>query len=95
VFFGSGLVAVPEAVRIARTARRIVFQNLALAVGYNLLVIPLALCGQITPLTAAVAMSLSSILVVGNALRLRKTASPPKVPVRWQGGSSLMIEAAE
>ncbi|WP_152485825.1 heavy metal translocating P-type ATPase [Euryhalocaulis caribicus] len=72
VFFESSLMAVPEALDVARQARDLIRQNLVLAVLYNLLVIPVALLGFVTPLMAALAMSLSSMLVVANALRLTK-----------------------
>lgn len=69
VYFGSGLMAIPEALTIAHTANRLVRQNLIFAVSYNALVIPIAVSGHVTPLIAALAMSLSSVLVVANALR--------------------------
>jgi Cu2+-exporting ATPase len=61
-----------EGVRIARRARAILRQNLAWALGYNLVAIPLAVAGLVTPLLAGIGMSASSLLVVANAARLRR-----------------------
>ena len=58
------------ALDIARRARRIVKQNLAWALGYNLVALPLAASGAVPPWAAAIGMSLSSLAVAANALRL-------------------------
>jgi P-type Cu2+ transporter len=81
VFTRDGLDAVAVAHETALRSARMVRQNLALAVLYNCIAVPVAVAGLVTPLVAAVAMSASSILVVGNALRLAGDRSALR-PVR-------------
>jgi P-type Cu2+ transporter len=71
VFQGAKLMPVIELLATARKTRKMSFQNFAVAFGYNLVFVPLAMAGFVTPLVAAIAMSTSSILVTLNAIRLR------------------------
>ncbi|PSJ29366.1 heavy metal translocating P-type ATPase [Streptosporangium nondiastaticum] len=63
--------ALADAVRLARRTSATVRTNLAWAFGYNLVTLPLAAVGLLSPMVAAAAMSVSSVLVVANSLRLR------------------------
>lgn len=78
VFMGESLDAVHFARTIALRAQAIARQNFAIAIGYNLLAVPIAMAGLATPLIAAVAMSSSSLIVIANALRLGLAASGSK-----------------
>jgi len=66
------LRVVPEAITLARAALKTIRRNLAWAFGYNVAAVPLAALGFLNPLIAAAAMTMSSVLVVANSLRLRR-----------------------
>ncbi|MCP5424119.1 MAG: heavy metal translocating P-type ATPase [Gammaproteobacteria bacterium] len=70
IILSGDLRALVIGVRVARSTLGIIRQNMAWAVGYNLFALPLAAAGWIAPWAAALGMSLSSLLVVANALRL-------------------------
>ncbi len=76
VLSGRSLDAVPAAIAIARRTRRIIRENIGWAIGYNLLALPLAAAGTVTPWLAALGMALSSLLVTANALRLTRIPAP-------------------
>jgi Cu2+-exporting ATPase len=85
ILLAGRLEALLAAVRAALATLRIIHQNLAWAFVYNLVAIPLAAFGYVTPLLAGAGMAASSLLVVANALRLLRRAparliSAPAVP---------------
>ncbi|HTU78853.1 MAG TPA: heavy metal translocating P-type ATPase [Solirubrobacteraceae bacterium] len=89
------LRGVARALRLARETYTIVLQNLGWAFGYNLIALPLAMTGLLSPALAAVAMGVSSITVVSNSLRLRRFGAPGRpTPVRSRARRLASIAAA-
>lgn len=74
------LMRVPAAIVLARRARRIVRENFVWAVGYNLIALPLAAMGRVTPGWAAAGMAVSSLVVTLNALRLMRRSREERRP---------------
>lgn len=90
------LLIIVEALDHARKTRRVIRQNLAWATLYNLAAVPLAVLGWIPPYWAAAGMSASSLLVVGNAMRLAHVAKPARSGAgsAQQGAQRIPMEAA-
>jgi Cu+-exporting ATPase len=71
VLLDDSLKSLKDAFKISRTTYALIKQNLFISLVYNALTIPLAMAGYVIPLFAAISMSLSSLLVVGNSMRIR------------------------
>jgi len=74
ILMRDSLEDLPRAVEIARRTQRVIRQNLTWAIAYNLAALPLAALGLVPPWLAAIGMSLSSVVVVLNAMRLSRGA---------------------
>ncbi|MNH19240.1 putative copper-exporting P-type ATPase V [compost metagenome] len=77
VLLSNRLDALVQAFSLARRTRRIIIENLLWATAYNGVMLPFAALGWITPIWAAVGMSVSSLIVVLNALRLTRASGLP------------------
>ena len=75
VLRAEGLATLPGAIRTARRAQRLARQNIAFSLAYNVVAVPLAVAGLVTPLIAALVMASSSLVVIGNSLRAGKEAA--------------------
>jgi Cu2+-exporting ATPase len=75
VLRGEGLSALPAAIRVARKAQRLAMQNIVFSLAYNVVAVPMAVLGFVTPLIAALVMASSSIIVIVNALRAGKESA--------------------
>ena len=71
VLMNDSLVSLAEAFAISRRTYSLIKQNLGISLVYNSITIPLAMMGYVIPLIAAISMSFSSLLVVGNSMRVR------------------------
>jgi Cu2+-exporting ATPase len=73
VLTSSELNKVSQAIQLSRRTLLTIRQNIVISLAYNSIMVPLAMMGMVTPLFAAIAMPISSLLVIGNAARLRNT----------------------
>jgi len=71
VLLNDSLESLLSAVKISRTTFHLIKQNFAISFLYNAITIPLAMAGYVIPLIAALSMSFSSLLVVGNSIRIK------------------------
>ena len=71
VILNDSLKGIKESFVISKRTYRFIKQNLLISLVYNVLTIPLAMAGYVVPLVAALSMSLSSLLVVGNSMRIK------------------------
>ncbi|MGB7052898.1 MAG: HAD-IC family P-type ATPase, partial [Acidimicrobiales bacterium] len=96
---GNDLRGVPSAIGLARSTYSVIVQNFGWAMGYNAAALPLAAIGFLDPLVAAVAMGLSSLLVVANSLRLTRVGRaragrPAALPTVSRGRRAIALSVA-
>ena len=72
ILLSENLALIPSSITLSRRMQNIVRQNFSWAIVYNLVAIPIAAMGWVSPWMAAIGMSMSSLVVVMNSLRLKK-----------------------
>lgn len=75
VILNNSLKAIADSFLISRRTFKFIKQNLAISLVYNIITIPIAMAGYVIPLVAALSMSLSSLLVVGNSMRINLSST--------------------
>ena len=95
VLVSGSLHGVAAAIRLSRATMSKIRQNLFFAFLYNVLAIPLAALGLLTPLIAAAAMALSDVTVIGNALLLRTAERPRPTNLQQTFSPAVSIERDE
>jgi heavy metal translocating P-type ATPase len=80
VYLPDGLMKIPATLQFAHRARKLMRQNLVWAIGYNGLALPLAIAGWVQPVVAAIAMTLSSLCVLLNSMRMQRMGDTGKTP---------------
>jgi Cu2+-exporting ATPase len=71
ILMNNELIAVDTAIKLSERTLKTIKQNIASSISYNVIMVPLAVTGVLTPLIAAITMPLSSLVVIGNAARIR------------------------
>lgn len=84
VLINNELRSVDTAVELSHRTLKTIKQNIASSILYNLTMVPLAMAAMLTPLIAAITMPLSSLIVIGNAARIRTFFSPKAIERRRQ-----------
>ena len=85
VLMNNELLAVDTALELSDRTLRTIKQNIASSFAYNIIMVPLAVAGTLTPLIAALTMPISSLVVIGNAARIRGFFSPKAIEARRRG----------
>ncbi|UHC20288.1 cadmium-translocating P-type ATPase (plasmid) [Methylobacterium currus] len=94
LFLGRGLAPVLSVLTAGRRARRLMLQNLWFSAAYNVLAVPLAAAGLLTPLFAALAMSGSSLVVTANAMRARLKTKASAGPATLRSSAAVPVAGA-